>query len=143
MIFPFKYAFTSPALLKENLVVDLFLSELIFSSSALIKISPSLLTCSKKSFFVSFTKHHSPSKRLNLSSSKSISSFFSFLQRSFSIWLEFTFGSLIKRIAPSSSKSLQMLMAADSLVSFVFALNANPKIEIFFPLTVPKSFLTI
>ena len=80
----------------------------------------------KKSFFVSFTKHHSPSKRLNLSSSKSISSFFSFLQRSFSIWHEFTFGSLIKRIAPSSSKSLQILMAAASLVSFVFALNANP-----------------
>ena len=47
------------------------------------------------------------------------------------------------RFAPSSIKSLQIFIAADSLVSFVLALKAKPKIEIFLLLTVPKSFLTI
>ena len=34
-------------------------------------------------------------------------------------------------------------MAEDSLVSFVFALNANPKITIFLHVKVPNSFFTI
>ena len=46
-------------------------------------------------------------------------------------------------MAPSLIKSLQIVMAADSLVSFVFALKANPRTHIFFYETVPKSFLTI
>ena len=54
-----------------------------------------------------------------------------------------TCGSLICSNAPSSKRSLHIEMAADSLVSFVSALKANPSIAIFFPETVPKSFLTI
>ena len=38
----------------------------------------------------------------------------------------------------SSSNSLQIFIAGDSLVSFVFALKAKPKIEIFLQLIVLK-----
>ena len=42
-----------------------------------------------------------------------------------------------------SIKSFTTVIAGDSLVSLVLALKANPKMQIFFPVTVPKSFLTI
>ena len=47
------------------------------------------------------------------------------------------------RIAPSSIKSLQILIAADSLVSFVFALKENPKIPIFLLLQTQIVFLLL
>ena len=49
----------------------------------------------------------------------------------------------MSRMAPSSIKSLHKFMQEEFLVSFVFALKANPKIAIFLPETLPKSLLII
>ena len=53
------------------------------------------------------------------------------------IWDGLTFGSCISKKAPSSSRSRQILIAGDSLMSLVFALKANPSIVIFLLLTLP------
>ena len=66
-----------------------------------------------------------------------------FKSRSIDICSGLTLGSCMERTAPSSIRFLQINIDGDSLVSFVFVLNANPKTANFLPETVPKRFLTI
>ena len=68
---------------------------------------------------------------------------FSIWSRSDSICFLLTLGSYIFKLTPSSKSSLQIFMAGDSLVSFVFPLKANPKIAIFLPDNVPNNLSTI